>query len=389
MPAEVLPNARRRRIRGVLVPLAAGVAVTVVLLALVEGLASIAVTAYAAVKSAEVPRLRYTRYDADLGWVALPNITLPDIFGKGVYVRTDAKGFRNDQEFRADIPSDKLRVICSGGSFTFGDGVSDNQTWCQELAKQDPRIESLNMGQSGYGLDQAYLWYLRDGAGIAHNVDLFAFTSDDLLRIRETEEDGYGKPTLTVRNQTLTVENTPVPRLMVKYRVLKFKELGTVNFLEKVKERISRPKKLDAVSAEAGVRRVVLKIFSDLSAVDQRQNRLLVLVYLPSAEDFDPDPMQDQRRDFLRAEIAKLGIPYLDITEDLRTLTLHQMEELFVITPRSWPIIGVWGGYTTAGHQFIGSKVLTRLMVNQDFSHQLQPVKRNPPSVARRSGYSE
>ena len=45
----------------------------------------------------------------------------------------------------------------------------------------DPRFESVNMRQGGYGLDQAYLWYQRDGTRLAHDVHIFAFIFDDTL----------------------------------------------------------------------------------------------------------------------------------------------------------------------------------------------------------------
>ena len=43
----------------------------------------------------------YTEYDSDLGWIAKPDITLPDFWGEGVGVRTNSQRYR-----------------CNGGSFT-------------------------------------------------------------------------------------------------------------------------------------------------------------------------------------------------------------------------------------------------------------------------------
>ena len=107
---------------------------------------------------------RHTQYDPLLGWVNAPGLRVPDMYGPGIALSTNARGFRNEIEFEPHVPVGRTRVICSGDSYTLGYGVGNDQTWCQLLTRFDARIESVNMGQGGYGLDQAYLWYKRDGA---------------------------------------------------------------------------------------------------------------------------------------------------------------------------------------------------------------------------------
>ena len=60
----------------------------------------------------------------------------------------------------------------------------------------DPRLETLNMGQGGYGVDQAYLWYKRDAAKFEHQVHLLAFITDDFVRMQSDRFRGYGKPVI-------------------------------------------------------------------------------------------------------------------------------------------------------------------------------------------------
>ena len=137
--------------------------VALVALTLIEGLASLVITAglYFG-PSSRFAQDQYSRYDPELGWVALPNVALPDMWGPGIGLYTDSNGFRGRTETPVAPPADKVRVMCSGDSFTFGSGVADEATWCAQLAARDPRIEAINLGQGGYGVDQAFLRFRRD-----------------------------------------------------------------------------------------------------------------------------------------------------------------------------------------------------------------------------------
>ena len=77
------------------------------------------------------------------------------MYGPNVYLRTNSQAFRNNADFSATAPEPKARIICSGEFFTFGYGVDIDSTWCQLLASRNNRLEMVNMGQGGYGVDQA------------------------------------------------------------------------------------------------------------------------------------------------------------------------------------------------------------------------------------------
>jgi hypothetical protein len=187
------------------------VAVLGMLLVGVEGLASFALLARDMRKTSGLAERRHTKYDSDLGWVNGPGVHITDMYGPGVYLRTNAQGFRNDHDVDPAVPAGKFRVICSGDSFTLGFGVDNDHTWCHLLSVLDPRIEAVNMGQGGYGVDQAYLWYKRDGAKLATNLHLLAFVTEDFPRMQSDKFLGFGKPTLALEHDSLVVKNVPVP----------------------------------------------------------------------------------------------------------------------------------------------------------------------------------
>src|SRR5690349_21151756 len=55
----------------------------------------------------------HTRYDDLLGWVNVPDLHRPDMYGKGIGFRSNKQGFRNDRDFAVSVPLGKTRIICS------------------------------------------------------------------------------------------------------------------------------------------------------------------------------------------------------------------------------------------------------------------------------------
>jgi len=131
----------------------ANILVFILVLVVIEGLASYLLFTRDALITTPLAERLHTQYDPDLGWVNIPDINIPDMYGPGISLRTNSQGFRNDYNFDKSIPAGKKRIICSGDSFTLGYGVDNQHTWCQQLAALDNRIETVNMAQGGYGLD--------------------------------------------------------------------------------------------------------------------------------------------------------------------------------------------------------------------------------------------
>ena len=69
------------------------------------------------------------------------------------------------------------------------------------------------MGTGGFGVDQAYLWYKRDGIQLDANVLVFAFIEDDFNRMQlPTFLARNPKPVILLDDKgSLSVHNVPVP----------------------------------------------------------------------------------------------------------------------------------------------------------------------------------
>jgi hypothetical protein len=311
-----------------------------VLFALLEGLASLVYLGHEVLTTPGVPEREHNHVEHDtlLGWVNRPNVDLPDAYGPGVSIHTNAQRFRGVRDVSPTVPAGKLRIVCSGDSFTFAYGVGDEDAWCERLASLDPRLETVNMGLGGYGVDQAYLWYLRDGARLEHDVQVFAFLTDDFHRMRSDRFMGYAKPLLAVRGDSLVVTNLPVRESswLERRRARHGETVARMRLVRLLRRGLGLDRDARAQAAaereameDERVRGVVARIFAELRRVHDARGSRLVLVFLPGAWDDTPLPATEAWRAFVRDEAGRQGIVLLDLVEELRRQPAGEVQGLY------------------------------------------------------------
>jgi hypothetical protein len=329
---------------------------TLFLFVLLEGLAS---TARVARRVADlwmpVERL-YTRYDPELGWVSRPNLSVPDVFGRGVGLSTNARGFRGGRETAAAAGAAR-RIVCSGDSFTLGWGVKDEQSWCHLLSGYANDVETVNMGQGGYGIDQAFLWYRRDARELEHHLHLFAFIGSDVYRMQADSFLGFGKPYLALENGKLQVRNVPVPSL--PYRAPRF--FTALRRLDELRSVALLRGWFAAFSAPPGPRverralpELLDAVFGELAELNRKKGSELVIVYLPTLQDYTWSG-RDRMRERLRGSLASRGLRFLDLTPELRGLAPSELDRLFL------PGGKIGRHYSAEGHRFVAERMRERL----------------------------
>ena len=151
-------------------------------------------------------------YDPDLGWSHGKGQRVADLYGPGEDLTVDALGFRGTVALGRRVPAGRVRLVCLGDSFTLGYGVGDESTYPAWLGRLDPRLQVVNMGQGGYGIDQCLLWYERDGAQLEADFLILAFIAPDFERMTTDLFDGrFPKPLLEVSDGRLVLPSGPVP----------------------------------------------------------------------------------------------------------------------------------------------------------------------------------
>lgn len=340
------------------------------LLAIVEGAMSFADILYVAAKSRPVTERQHTGYDPQLGWINLPNVSIPNLYGPGRDMVTNSQRLRSKTDFSIEVPPGKVRVVCSGDSFGLGYGVSNDDAWCQQLGRLVPEFEAVNMGQAGYGVDQMYLWYQRDGPRLKHDVHVFAFITDDLFRIQGDRFLGYPKPLLGLERGRLVVRNQPVPRpgLFATTFNKRLGQLHELSFGRIVRKLTGVQPGLAKQTPDDQLKPLLSALFAALARDTQAAVR--VLVHLPVLGDYT-GAASNEWRAFVAEKARRYGLVYIDLIEAFRQLPPQEIEDLYIGADDT-EYLGYPGHYKESGNQLVARTLVERLNRTPEIARLLE-----------------
>lgn len=156
----------------------------------------------------------YFKYSPSLGWTIKGN-------GETDLYKSNSSGLRAYKEYNLKPSPDRLRIATFGDSFTHGDEIGNSDTWQSKLEHLDNKLEVMNFGVPGYGLDQAYLRYLEDGVQYQPDIVFIGYMTDDIYRNVNTfrlyksrnTEFPFTKPRFIIENDNLTIISNPISTL--------------------------------------------------------------------------------------------------------------------------------------------------------------------------------
>ncbi|MCZ6801726.1 MAG: SGNH/GDSL hydrolase family protein [Nitrospirae bacterium] len=164
----------------------------------------------------------YFLYDQDLGWTVGPN----GEFAGGLYI-SNASGIRTSslrKETASQPLPGTLRIAIFGDSFTHGDNVPYEDSWGAileaQLNQMGHKVEVLNLGGPGYGMDQAFLRWKKHGNPLKADIVIFGFQKSNvkrnmnILRFLYSPESGiiFSKPRFVLEGDHLRLVNVPTLR---------------------------------------------------------------------------------------------------------------------------------------------------------------------------------
>lgn len=150
------------------------------------------------------------QFDSELGWIPKENFSEEvNVWKTKVTILKD--GIRSNGEIdktvqRAD--SDNL-ILAVGDSFTFGDGVSDNETWPAFL-EANSKKKVINGGVFAYGLDQSFLRMKSLTEKYDPEIIILSFIPDDVSRSQYSTRDSKVKPYFEVQDGGLVLNDDHV-----------------------------------------------------------------------------------------------------------------------------------------------------------------------------------
>jgi len=341
-------------------------AITAVVFLLIEGCSSTVLVLHEGTRRPSGSSLRH--HDPLLGWVANPSLSRPGLWsGSGFH--TNSQGFRGQSEISSRVQTGRIRVLCSGDSFALGQHVGDDEAWCQLLTQLDQRLETVNIGEPGYGIDQAYLRYVHDTAPLEYDIHLFTFIGPDFTRVDKSDHYGYAKPYFQLEADTLVVKGVPVPRVLPGLRRLSTwlsENVRSLRLGNRIAGQVSStfgPEPLGRKERMELERQRVAplakQVFRQVRQLNEEKNSVAVFVYLPLESELDETlPWASSCesckiwRPWVVSVMDSLGYNFIDLTPALREVPLDTAVRFFL--PGD-------GHYSVAGNAWVAESLYDRM----------------------------
>jgi hypothetical protein len=161
-------------------------------------------------KSGTATYYTFDMYDPTKGWIPKPNLREAKASNDKI-LNTNSKGLRGKKDFPYIKSKERLRILILGDSFTFGDEVSDDETYSYYLQEMLPHTEVINMGVHGYGHDQMLILFKEEGVKYQPDIVILGFLPLDMSR-NLLEFRDFAKPRFVLESGQLRLIGTPVPR---------------------------------------------------------------------------------------------------------------------------------------------------------------------------------
>jgi hypothetical protein len=214
-------------------------------------------------------------YHSSRGWALKPAINGMAVFD-GKILNSNSKGLRGKTEYEYGRQAGKHRILALGDSFTFGDEVSDDETYAHNLERFLCDTEVLNLGVSGYGHDQMLLYLKQEGVKYQPDVVLVGFVQLDVPR-NIFKFFGYAKPKFELHGNELRLTNVPIlsPEEMRDREFYRLKMLDVgIMLYERLRWRFG--------FADRESRELTRAILDEIVATVRRAGAIPIFVYLPA-----------------------------------------------------------------------------------------------------------
>ena len=231
----------------------------------------------------------FDMYDASKGWIPKPNLRDVKTFDNKT-LNTNAKGLRGKKDFPYTKNKNKVRILILGDSFTFGDEVSDDETYSAYLQAMLPDTEIINMGMHGYGHDQMLILFREEGIKYQPDIVILGFLpldmSRNLLRFRD-----FAKPRFVLERGELKLTGSPVPRPeeILQWDWTRPRIVDIFSTLQHRIKKISGLQKTEMEDITTAILKEMISLIESIHAVP-------ILAYLPRGREIATDTavMEDE-----------------------------------------------------------------------------------------------
>ena len=240
-----------------------------------------------------------------LGWAVQPNLRDLPVF-EGKILNSNSRGLRGRAEYGERPQPGRRRIVVLGDSFTFGDEVSDDETYPSYLQGLLPDTDVLNLGVHGYGHDQMLLYLEDQGLGYHPDVVILGFVWIDTIR-NLFGFSNYLKPRFELVDGTLHLTDVPVPPpewvLGREVYRSKARDMGVMIF-----EGLRWKFGWNRLRAD----RLTRAILAELARTVRQAGAVPIFAYLPVLDEvFNTDPVPTPEERFLQDSCRELQVSCL------------------------------------------------------------------------------
>ena len=235
---------------------------------------------------------RFDAYDPTKGWKSKPDLRNVWVFDSKV-LNTNSLGFRGVREYAYAKDPERTRILALGDSFTFGDEVSDEETYPHYLQETLPQTEVMNLGVHGYGHDQMLILLREEALRYEPDIVLLGYISSDMKRNLLGFKD-YAKPRFVLVDGKLQLRGTPVPppeevlrRSGTRWRVLDLFSYARYGVMKKTGLLYKRREAMTAA------------LLGEIAATVRESGAVPVFVYLLSPEEYGDEAAAIHNERFL------------------------------------------------------------------------------------------
>lgn len=177
-------------------------------------------------------------FDSELGWTVGPN--RKGVGGAHETIYSNSEGARvGAEEFGSKDHSIRIKIALLGNSYVFGSEVDYEKTWGFRLEDRlGAAVRVQNFGVPAYGVDQAYLRYLKEVRDMHPDIAILGLISHDLIRTTMVYYAiGFpggvvpgAKPRFIMKDGQPTLLNVPLVSPEIVYKTPFIKNLPYVDY---------------------------------------------------------------------------------------------------------------------------------------------------------------
>jgi hypothetical protein len=292
------------------------------------------------------------RLDDELGWTMRADRS-------NATESINSLGLRGSREVEYARKDGTKRAVVIGDSFTFGLGVPDDATYCARLEARVPGVEVINMGVNGYGTDQQFLQWQREGTKFDPDLVLIGVYVPDFhrnaLSVRE-----FPKPRFFVDGGKLVPSATSLPKAresLDEHRDSCGSGVRLLHALGYARRWLAGTEPDEPFEEKAALMHGILELLRDSTAKHGAKLGVLVIPDKSYRDYLDHERIER----VIEGAAAELGIPLLNLTDELiERQRAHEGDPAY--EPDYDPVHGHW---SEAGHDAAAERITRFVRENE------------------------